>query len=254
MKKCKNCGNPLILNKGKCIYCGTVYTQEPQPNNEGQIRTKSKQIVQRRSLINQPKSIQDLKIKVTSPHFDNIGVVLDQLGVKYEAFDENYYCDILFINCGTSDFIDYSQLKVFVENGGILYVSDLASSHIIATWPNLMIVDNATTSCTKQAKVVDPDLMQHIGKDIDVNFDLGGWSKISEMSNGKVLMECANEFFPIMVEFTIGKGKIFYTSFHNHAQTAEAENKLLKLLVIKQVATATKQDFNKTIASMSVSL
>ena len=57
-----------------------------------------------------------------------------------------------------------------------------------------------------------------------------------------------------MMEFSIGQGKVFFTSFHNHAQTEEAEDKLLRLLVIKQVASATKQSFQQTIQSFSGSL
>ena len=72
------------------------------------------------------------------------------------------------------------------------------------------------------------------------------------MSQGKVLMQSANAGFPIMVECSIGKGKLFYTSFHNHAQTEEAEKKLLQLLVIKQVSVATNQDFVKTVQSFSL--
>ena len=57
-----------------------------------------------------------------------------------------------------------------------------------------------------------------------------------------------------MMEFTFGKGKVFYTSFHNHAQTSEMEKNLLQLLVIKQISVATDLDFQKTMDIMSVSM
>lgn len=252
MATCKNCGNPLILSGGMCTYCGAIPNQASQYNAGKQVGGKSKQIVQRRSFANHPKSIEELKIKVTSPCYDDIGQVLNQLGVSYLSFDGDYNCDILFLNCGTSDRINPQQLNAFVQKGGILYASDLTSDIVIGTWPDIMRVDNDTSSCTIRAKVVDPDLQQYIGDIIDVEFDLGVWSKIIEAPQGKVLMQSKSKGFPIMVEFSIGQGKVFYTSFHNHAQTAEAEKKLLQLLVIKQVASATKQDFRKTVSSMSV--
>ena len=200
------------------------------------------------------KSVQNLRIKVTSPCYDDIGKVLDQLGVNYHPFNGDFNCDILFLNCGTGDSIDYSQLKSFVENGGVLYASDLTSSHLLGTWPGLMTVTNQTVACKIRADVVDADLRRYIGSTVDVEFDLSVWSKIVKTTQGKVLMQSAAERFPIMMEFEIGRGKCFYTSFHNHAQTSEMERDLLQLLVIKQISAATDLDFQKTMDILSLSL
>lgn len=199
------------------------------------------------------KSLQDLKIKVTSPCFDDIGKVLNQLGIKYDSFDGNLNCDILFLNCGTHDTINHLQIKTFVENGGILYASDLTSSHLISTWPGLMTVTNKTSACKIRANIVDTDLRKYIGNTVEVEFDMGVWSKIVKTTQGKVLMQGADEKFPIMMEFAIGRGRVFYTSFHNHSQTSEIERELLQLLVIKQISVATDLDFQKTMDIMSVS-
>lgn len=254
MATCNNCKRTLVVSGGKCIYCGAPAdsTSSQVKNGGQQVAPKSKPIVQRRSFTNRPKSIQDLRIKVTSPCFDNIGQVLNQLGVSYQPFDGDYNCDILFLNCGTSDVLDPASLMAFVDKGGILYASDLTSSTIVATWPDLITFDNNTVACKEQAAIVDPDLRQFLGNSITVEFDLNVWSKITSMSQGKVLMQSANAGFPIMVECSIGKGKLFYTSFHNHAQTEEVEKKLLQLLVIKQVSVATNQDFVKTVQSFSL--
>ncbi len=248
MATCKNCGKQLILQGGKCIHCGA----SPNLPTQQAIR-QSKPIVQRRTFSSRQKSVEDLKIKVTSPNYDDIGKILTQLSVRYVSFDGNYDCDILFLNCGTGDSIDAVQLRNYVKKGGLLYASDLTSKHIIEAWPDLMTVNNNTVPCTIRAKIVDPDLRQYLGSTIDVEFDMGVWSKVVGQSKGKILMQSAEEGFPIMLEFSLGQGKVFYTSFHNHAQTDEAEKKLLQLLVIKQVSSATKQDFRKTVASMPVS-
>ena len=254
MATCKHCGKPLILSGGKCLYCGFSSYQEIAPKDDKKDIRKPRQIIQRPSFVNRPKSIGDLRIKVTSPRYDNIGQILDQLKVKYSAFDGRYDCDILFLNCGTSDVVDPLQLNSFIQQGGILYASDLTSSILVSAWPEIMSVNNNTSVCTIPATIVDSDLRQYLGGTIDVEFDLGSWSKIVDAPKGIVLMRSTQEGFPIMVEFSIGQGKVFYTSFHNHAQTAEAEKKLLQLLVIKQVSTATKQDFRKTVESFPVNL
>lgn len=252
MTTCKNCGKPLIISKGKCIYCGAAQDSTPQKVSNGQptIR-KPKPIKQRRSFENKQKSIKDLIIKVTSPLYDNIGQILHQLDINYQPFEGNYNCDILFLNCGTPDLIDYEGLRSFVQNGGILYASDLTDAHIRSAWPGIMTVNNDTVECRIRADIEDPDLRQHLGCSIDIEFDMSVWSKINSISQGKILMRSAEEGFPIMVEFSIGQGKVFYTSFHNHAQAEEAEEKLLRLLVVKQVSIATRQSFQQTMQSFS---
>ena len=45
---------------------------------------------------------------------------------------------------------------------------------------------------------------------------------------------------PIMIEVPAGKGAIFLTSFHNHAQASKEEQDLLQLLVLKQIGRTTK--------------
>lgn len=254
MAICNNCGKSLIKSGGKCIYCGALVEENQQGDNGQQGLRKSKPIKQMRSFVNSSKSVKDLIIKVTSPCFDDIGKILKNLNVSYFPFDGKFNCDILFLNCGTNDYIDSVALKKYVYNGGILYASDLTSRHLLEAWPKLMTINNNTTPCTIKAIVLDPDLRQYLGKEIDIKFDMGVWSMIEDARDGKVLMRSANEGFPIMVEFSIGQGKIFYTSFHNHAQTEKAEEKLLKLLVIKQVSVATKMKFQQTIQSMSASI
>lgn len=255
MATCKNCGKPLILNGGKCLYCGAAVNAESKQVLAGQqVKGKSKPIVQRRSNVNRPKTIEQLSIKVTSPGCDDMGKILERLGIRYTSFNGDFDCDILFLNCLTGDPIDPEKLNSFVQNGGILYASDLTDRHVSAAWPVLMSVDYGNSVCTIRAKVVDTDLRQYLGRTIDITFDMGSWAKIIEAPTGKVLMKSADEGFPIMLEFAIGQGKVFYTSFHNHAQTDDAEEKLLKLLVIKQVSAATKQSFQQTVQSLSSSL
>lgn len=197
-------------------------------------------------------NIQNLRVMVSSPCFDNIGEVLEQLRVKHIPLSGIFDCDILFLNCGTKDTIDSSRLKTFVEKGGILYASDWTSDHLINAWPGIMSVNKSTKACKVRAVVVDADLKKHIGNSVDVEFDLPAWVKIDKASDAKILMQSAEEGYPIMLEFSIGKGKVFYTSFHNHAQTSEMEKKLLQLLVIKQISAATDIDFQTTMDIMSL--
>ena len=53
-----------------------------------------------------------------------------------------------------------------------------------------------------------------------------------------------------MISFNYGKGKVFYTSFHNHRQASQSEKTLLQVLVLKQMAEKAEmsiEDMNRLI-------
>lgn len=49
-----------------------------------------------------------------------------------------------------------------------------------------------------------------------------------------------------MVKFRIGEGYLYYTSFHNHGLTTEDEEKLLQLLILKQIGELNSQNIQQT--------
>lgn len=109
--------------------------------------------------MDQPESMRQ-KIYVTSKHYDDIGEVLRSINLDFEPFVGKYDCDILFINCGTSDHIDSRELASFVNRGGCLYASDLASSHIQAAFPGKISFSNTGSSCKIFADVIDQELLR----------------------------------------------------------------------------------------------
>ena len=178
------------------------------------------------------------KVKVTASGYDNIGEVLMTMGVAYEDFSGQYDCDLLFMNCGTSDVLDIDSVRQFVEDGGCLYASDLASGFLTQAFPGIFRFGGTGNRGTVAANVVDAELQSVIGRMVNVHFDMGGWS-IIERCRGDVLVEAAADTpyvgRPLMVSREVGRGAIFYTSFHNRAQASEQEQALLQLLVLKQI-------------------
>ena len=51
--------------------------------------------------------------------------------------------------------------------------------------------------------------------------------------------------YPFMVSFDYGKGKVFYTSFHNHTQANEKEKMLLQLLLLKQIGSRSSKSIEE---------
>ena len=196
----------------------------------------------------------DIKILVTSPCYDDIGKVLTLMQIPYEQYAPNKSCDMLFVNCGTGDPVDPMKLRSFVGNGGMLYISDLASHLLISGFPGLFNFDgNQGKSGTMRAKVCDAELMEIVGNTVSIYFDLSSWSVLNSINRGKVILS-GNANKPIMVHVPYEKGNIFYTCFHNHTQANEKEMTLLKLLIMKQIGEFRQTSIAEVSKEMKVNL
>ncbi len=202
-----------------------------------------------------------LRICVSSPCYDDIGKILDSLKIGYNAFNSNQYdCDVLFLNCGTSDQINTSQLEQFVRNGGCLYASDQVDTIITKAFPNLFTFAGwIGETMTMAVDVVDKELKEFSGPKLNITFDLGAWALLNS-AKGDVLLRSsqtnsskyANK--PVMVKVKYGKGLIFYTSFHNHAQASEKEKALLQLLLLRQLGANSDQSITNVSNDLNVNL
>jgi hypothetical protein len=211
--------------------------------------------------ITKPQVKKALKICVTSPRYDNIGHILDSLKTKYRPFNEiGYDCDVMFLNCGSADFIDPNQLEAFVKKGGCLYASDHVADNLSAAFPRQFKFDGRIGTAMKMpADVIDGELMEIAGKKVLIEFNLSSWVVLNN-SEGETLLRASSENTfeyagkPIMVKVKYGKGLIFYTSFHNYAQASEREKALLQLMVLRQFGENSNTSLRNTGANYGVDL
>ena len=202
------------------------------------------------------------KIGVVEGGFDDIGFVLDSLGVTYEVIEdpETTFADqtalseyaIIFFACGLDPSFLYettgvNNLKTFVEQGGSIYASDWASSVIEEMYPNkIQFLGLVGGEQIITASITNPEIQSLLGKNTaEICFDLGAWAVIDSVAawvtvdlRGTVMILdltsleiVAKNNTPLMVHFSEGKGKVLYTSFHNEAQATDDMKKILDYLV-----------------------
>lgn len=194
-------------------------------------------------------------IQVTTPHYDNIGQVLTKLNFKYSNYAPEKSPYMIFMNCGTSTDVGATEISNYVENGGVLYASDLSDETLLRAFPGLFdFAGRHGLVGELSARVEDSELREVIGEEMTVHFDLKGWAKLKGISQGKVLLRDADSGMPLMVEIPYGDGVIFYTCFHNHKQASKQEEALLQLLIAKQVNSILQQDFVVTAEQMGLNL
>jgi hypothetical protein len=201
------------------------------------------------------------KICVTNPGFDNIGAILHSMKIKFEPFNSKQFdCDVLFLNCGTSDHVDGKKLESFVDKGGCLYASDRVEHIVKQAFPSLInFAGRVGSAMSMPVDVVDGELREIAGDKLNITFDMGAWVVIND-TKGDVLLRSsssneskyANK--PVMVKMKYGKGIIFYTSFHNHAQASEKEKALLQLLLLKQFGSSSNSSIKDASSNLNVDL
>jgi len=188
--------------------------------------------------------------RISNPNVDSTGYVL-----YYSPSDLlndlnllNKF-SIVFINCGADEYIDptmINNIKEYVQSGKSLYASDWAYCFVENPFPEYIdfygedtIPGDAKVGEEEMvtALVVDQGLKEQLGKDnVEINFNLGSWVIMNEVSNNTQTMIKAtvHDFYgntlpdrPIMVKFKYGNGRVLYTSFHNEAQNTEDMEKIL---------------------------
>ena len=206
--------------------------------------------------ISKPKSIpRKLRISVTSSGCDDIGSILSSMKINYSPFSTSrYQCDILFVNCLTSDNLRSDELRSYVNNGGCLYASCYADTLVKEAFPGIFNTDHSGRPHTENVTVEDPELRSIIGNKISVEFDTA-WAKLYSAKNSTCILRSTNiGFLPIMVSLKYGKGTIFFTCFHNHVQASEKEKALLQLLVLKQLGSNSNQSIEETGAELGIDI
>lgn len=154
-----------------------------------------------------------LRLAVTTPHFDDMGRLLRQLGPGYDdyktinpndllSYEKIKDYDVVFFTCNylPNDWADATggtgarngisatvkphveselvrALRTFVEEGGTLYASDWQFGCVATVFSEFVSPSLIDTGQKQElvAKVVDKGLAEAIGDHIALNFDLPGW-------------------------------------------------------------------------------
>ena len=190
---------------------------------------------------------------VTPSKFDDIGTVLDDINVGninwdtvpadvdlQTLIDGDY--DVLFINCSSNADVDGEVIRGFVEQGGTVYASDWALDSIEDAFPERNITHVVMEPQNTVGNVVDKGLLTSIGlENIPIDFDMASWRLVtSEFQDdvtvyieGKVT-GALSKSYPLVFSFPYGDngGKVFYTSFHQSANSSQEMNEFMNDLVI----------------------
>lgn len=214
----------------------------------------------------------ETKIAVVTGQYDDIGAVIDHLGITYDTINgvsNTQYVDFLrdpawmgeydaiFFNCGMG--FDWEthpdvndNLRDYIQDGGSIYASDWAYYLVESTWPGQQVFHGDDTILGEafvgidgvvDADVLDPVMADLLGSDsAQINYDLGAWAAMVS-ANGEVLIEgqyeySAGAFGPTNVRTAplayrmSDNGTVIYTTFHNEQQTTVDMGLILQEIIL----------------------
>jgi len=196
-----------------------------------------------------PPPGQAIKVGVTSSSYDDVGRIIRNIGsgIQYDNinrsigtnFDRLSEYQAIFINCGSSDVIDSSVLRRFVEEGGVVYASDLAEGLIIRAFPGMFRASTTAGAQTvRNASIVHTSLATHMGRSqMNITFNLGGWAVVSDLTpDATVYIRGDVSGYgerALAFSFDYGRGRVFFTSFHNQAQANAEMVSFIEYLVFR---------------------
>lgn len=149
---------------------------------------------------------------------------------------------VIFVNCGAggiaSDAV-VANLRTFVQNGGVIYASDWASTLVEALYPEDIETSRSGRAQEVTGTVLEEDVRLFVDgrSEIEIVYDLGSWARVTELSpNATVLIEGAindasNAPEPLAVLFERGEGRVVYTTFHNEAGVTEDQLAVLRYFI-----------------------
>jgi len=246
----------MLIMLGGCAEQGYAIDIEPyccdQPTVEGLAMTTQTPFFQRSTAIDidiDEDAPEPIRIGVTRPSHDNVGQILNFFGsgVGFYVLSDDDLGDLerlrefyaIFINCGSHNYVVPRVLRSYVEQGGVVYASDLAASRLTSAFSGMFEYETVDPSLTvRDANIPHPSLASHMGIDyLDVEFNMGGWRVITELSeDATVYIEGrvpGHGTVPLAISFGYGEGTVFFTSFHNNAQATSYMIDFIEYLVFR---------------------
>jgi hypothetical protein len=134
---------------------------------------------------------------------------------------------MIFLNCGSNIPEGAAPtLMAWVQAGGTLYASDWELDIVQAMFPDDILTVGSGPSQNVTGDVVDQGLQAFTGRTkVAIAYDLSAWKTLSQISNvpavlvrGTVATDLSgSQNQALAISFTVGSGRVVYTTFHNEA-------------------------------------
>ena len=217
-------------------------------------------------------------LAVSASGFDRISKSLDKLGAgfQYEMIEDETLVDAAALHRYQAVFLTCTDakgappedlakvLRVYVNNGGTLYTSDLRFDVVAAAFPELVDPASVAQGVPQdvQALVISPELRDVLGPEILLHIKSDRWrpaafkgDDVSVLLKGSLKTTAGPSIdAPLAVRFPVGKGTVIFTSFHSEGRVSDVEAKLLEFLAVKTLTSAPEARLTESLADAGLTV
>ena len=186
----------------------------------------------------------ELSIAVVPGYFDDIGDLLDDLGLTYTVERPDVFLsaaalsgyDLVFAPCDGTAKANLPAVRAFVQAGGGVYVSDYSLLAFAELYPDAVEVDRGSYAGPTTGVVVDSALAAVIGtSSVSVAMDTGvtlDFLDADTSVDADLLLTVARPTDqPAIVRVRDGDGSVVFTSFHTSTASSEDITRLFEEIV-----------------------
>ncbi|MCL2014865.1 MAG: S-layer homology domain-containing protein [Defluviitaleaceae bacterium] len=189
-----------------------------------------------------------IRVGVTTPSNDDVAQIIRNIDatIVIDVLNQSAFNNLatlsqyhaIFINCGSHGAVNTSVLRSYVEQGGIVYASDLAAATIAQAFPGQFSYATNTGTQTITSQIVHTSLASHMGiTSLSITFNMGNWAVITSLTENATVYIRGNVTghgdSPIAFSLDHGNGRVFFTSFHNHVQATSDMVNFIEYLIFR---------------------
>lgn len=190
-----------------------------------------------------PSKWSDCSIAVLPGQRDDVGRVLAGMNLRYSSITnadvkDDAFLDkqcVLFIASGSAAGRDAApHIARWVERGGSLYVSGSALDVLLDAFPGRVAPGTRALAGPMRVELTDTGAAMAFGKEITLQVPGEGWTLVGK-TDGSVHARgyTSSGDAPIVVSFDAGQGRVVYNVLNTGADVPDAQQKLVRFLVIR---------------------
>lgn len=187
---------------------------------------------------------KDLAIAVVPGYFDDVGGLLDDLGVSYTLERPALFTslsalsayDVVFAPCDGVTSANVSAVRAFVQGGGGLYVSDYSLLAFEKLYPDTVSFSSDSYAGPTTGLIADSALAAAVGSaSVSLAMDTGvsfAFADADPSVDAEVLLYVDRPTRePVIVRVRDGDGTVVFTSFHTSGAFSPAITRLFGAIV-----------------------
>ncbi|MBU0957938.1 MAG: hypothetical protein KKF56_03975 [Nanoarchaeota archaeon] len=140
-------------------------------------------------------------------------------------------CRVILLACSGSGFLDIEQMRQIVQNGGVLFATDMEAD-IIEGFDSSLFNDRKFpySSGEHSVDIVDSDLRLQVGNTMNILFRSVSLGPFENIESGVDVLVKSKAGDVLLFRYNYGAGQVYYSTPHLKDQDTNFQNAIIKMV------------------------